>query len=190
MSPLKSRAKGELFGVRAALLLGLSAAACLAPQATLAQPARAIPAYGNSNLVYFGARITVDDIDKSLEFYKLIGLKVIGRNGADPNKGQYTLSPTGLPVDNKLALQFDKTKTTPTPKGEVLNELVFAVSDLDRRVDMLIAAGYKIDRRGEQRFPFSSTPPYPTSVKAIKTAFLKDPNGVSVELIQWDLEGG
>lgn len=183
--------KGGLRGARAALLLGLLASVSLASQAAAAAgpPARGAPKYANSNMDYIGLRINVADIDKSVEFYtKIVGLKVAARSG-NAQRGQVQLTPTGSVVDAKLALAYDTTKTTPIANGDALGDLVFAVNDIEKRVELLTAAGYKVVRRGGSTPPFNSVPPYPASIKSNIAVWTTDPNGLSVEFLQWNVEG-
>lgn len=143
-----------------------------------------------TTFTYTGTKINVSDVDRSVEFYtKLIGLKVATRFARTEERGEYLLTPTGKLVDDKLTLVFDKTRREPPVMGNQFVNLIFGVTDLKQRVAALKAAGYKVHREVEVKPPFPANPPYPPSVKSVALAFTRDPDGIEIELVQWNVEG-
>lgn len=155
------------------------------------------PAVSARTPTYVGSKIRVNDLQRSIDFYtKIIGLKVATKIEFVKGKGEVLLTTSGRLVDNKLTLVYDTTRhdpTTPhhdapTSSSQFVN-LIFGVDNLASRIEALKAAGYAVERTFEVKPPFPAEPPYPPSITSVSLAFTTDPDGIGVELTQWNYSG-
>jgi lactoylglutathione lyase len=123
---------------------------------------------------YLHTMIRVKDLDESVKFYtELLGMKELRRN--DVPDGKYTLAFVGY-GDEKTNTVLELTYNYGVDEyeqGTAFGHLALGVPDIHATVEALRAAGAKIARE-------------PGPVKFGKTviAFIEDPNGYKIELIE------
>ena len=111
--------------------------------------------------------IRVRDLDAALAFYALLGLHEVRRSVNEA--GRYTLvflSTGADPAEVELTYNWDQAE--PYTTGRFFGHLAYAVDDIYGLCARLMAAGVTIHR-----------PP-----RDGRMAFVKSPDGVSVELLQ------
>jgi lactoylglutathione lyase len=121
----------------------------------------------NAPMKYLHTMVRVTDVDKSIAFYKELGLNEVRR--IDNEKGRYTLYFLAAPGDE--AAQVELTfNWDPEVYGEGRNfgHLAYLVEDIYALCDKLQKAGIVINR-----------PPRDGHM-----AFVRSPDNISVELIQ------
>jgi lactoylglutathione lyase len=121
----------------------------------------------NASMKYLHTMVRVTDVDKSIAFYKELGLNEVRR--IDNEKGRYTLYFLAAPGDE--AAQVELTfNWDPEVYGEGRNfgHLAYLVEDIYALCDKLQKAGITINR-----------PPRDGHM-----AFIRSPDNISVELIQ------
>jgi lactoylglutathione lyase len=119
------------------------------------------------NVKYLHTMVRVSDLDASLEFYcGKLGLSMTGRH--DDEKGRFTLAflaTAGEKWQIELTHNWDP---EPLDVGRGFGHLAFLTDDLYDLCDRLVKDGVQLYR-----------PPHDG-----KVAFVKSPDGVSIELIQ------
>lgn len=121
--------------------------------------------------------LRVFDLDKSISFYKTLGLHEVRRK--DVPEGKYTLVYMAYQGNDKggaeLELTYNWGSETPYNVGTGFGHLAFGVDDVTQLVEKIRQSGGKITRE-------------PGPVKFGKTfiAFVEDPDGYKIELIQND----
>jgi len=115
--------------------------------------------------------LRVEDLGRSLEFYENLGYDVVGTVRAT-KFGCLTM--LKLPMDPFVTLELvhDPGAGTITPVG--LNHLVIGVEALHDTVARLTALGIEADE-----------PSSPDGSEDFWTAWLTDPDGYRIELVQW-----
>ena len=127
-----------------------------------------------SDFQYLHTMIRVKDLDESVKFYtELLGMKELRRN--DVPDGKYTLAFVGYGDEAShtvLELTYNYGVDN-YDQGTAFGHLAIGVPDIYGAVEKLRAAGVKISRE-------------PGPVKFGKTviAFIEDPNGYKIELIE------
>lgn len=127
-----------------------------------------------SDFQYLHTMIRVKDLDESVKFYtELLGMKELRRN--DVPDGKYTLAFVGYGDETsntvlELTYNYGVDKYD---QGDAFGHLALGVPDIYAAVETLRAAGTKVTRE-------------PGPVKFGKTviAFVEDPNGYKIELIE------
>jgi lactoylglutathione lyase len=160
-------------------LVALSA--CLAP----AHPADA--SEGDASQVaaplLFLTKINVADLDRSLAFYtSVLGLQELWRGGP-PTAPQVILvsSPRDYEQAHRgLVLVYDSERKGPLVLGDGLNNITFIVPDIRQSTKRIAEAGYEVGPVIGPRKANSSF------AKTYYVAFVKDPDGRTVELVQHD----
>ena len=117
--------------------------------------------------------IRVGDLDRSVAFYRRLGLTELRRR--DVPEGQYTLAFLGFAEDEHAAgieLTYNY-GVEHYEHGAAFGHLVFGVADLYGLRERLRAAGVKIRRE-----------PGPVKFGTTLIAFVEDPDGYRVELIE------
>lgn len=119
------------------------------------------------------ASITVKNMDQSINFYcNTLGLRLASRREIPENRAEIAFV-EGENGDN-LALELthwkDKKDWT---DGDQLDHIAFLVSDVQKSVDEFRQKGVEVAKE-----------PYSLSGSKSKIAFIKDPNGIWLELIQ------
>jgi lactoylglutathione lyase len=113
--------------------------------------------------------VRVVDIDASIAFYEQLGFEVRGRLNFETAYNVYL----GLPGDgDRLELTVNVGREEPYELGEGYNHIAMTVPDLDARLAELAQAGIEPER-----------PPYQVPGKDIRIAFVRDPDGYRVELV-------
>ncbi len=116
---------------------------------------------------YLHTMVRVTDLDASIAFYELLGLKEIRRMEND--KGRYTLVFLAAPGDEaaqvELTSNWDARQYT---GGRNFGHLAYAVDDIHASCARLQAGGVIIAR-----------PP-----RDGRMAFVRSPDGISIELLQ------
>jgi lactoylglutathione lyase len=119
--------------------------------------------------------IRVFDMDKSIDFYtRHLGMKLLRRK--DYPSGEFTLAFVGYgdEMDNTvIELTHNWGQKTPYELGSAFGHLAVGVTDIYGTCEKLGAEGVKIPR-----------PPGPMKHGGSVIAFIEDPDGYKIELIQ------
>lgn len=119
--------------------------------------------------------IRVLDLDKSIQFYtQLLGMRLLRRT--DYEGGRFTLAFVGYGEESDTAvleLTHNWDQTEPYAIGTGFGHLAIGVADIYAACDALRAAGVKITRE-----------PGPMKHGSTVIAFVEDPDGYKVELIE------
>jgi lactoylglutathione lyase len=110
-------------------------------------------------------------MDKSIDFYSdVLGLTLVERKEIPENKAEiaFVKDQNGLEIE----LTFWREKKDWTD-GDQLDHIAFMVDDVKQSVDNFRSKGVEIARE-----------PYSLKGSNSKIAFIKDPNGIWLELIQ------
>lgn len=123
---------------------------------------------------YLHTMIRVNDLEESIGFYtKLLGMRELRRT--DVPDGKYTLAFVGYGGERDhtvLELTYNY-GTDHYDQGSAFGHLALGVSDIKATVEKLRAAGAKISRE-----------PGPVKFGTTVIAFIEDPNGYKIELIE------
>jgi lactoylglutathione lyase len=119
--------------------------------------------------------IRVRDLEKSIAFYTgMLGMKVLRRN--DYPDGKFTLAFVGY-GDEKSSTVIELThnwdRAEPYGLGDGFGHMALGVPDIYKACDRLAAEGVKITR-----------PPGPMKHGKTVIAFVEDPDGYKIELIE------
>lgn len=119
------------------------------------------------------ASITVKDMDESIKFYcDTLGLKLSRRREIPENNAEIAFV-KGEGNDNlALELTWWKDKQDWTD-GDQLDHVAFVVEDVQKCIEDLRQKGVEITKE-----------PYSLSGSKSKIAFVKDPNGIWLEIIE------
>jgi lactoylglutathione lyase len=124
--------------------------------------------------------IRVGNLERSLDFYtKLLGMKLLRRN--DYPGGRFTLAFVGY-GDESAHTVIELTHNWDTERydlGTGFGHVALGVDDIYRACDELRAKGAKITRE-----------PGPMKHGGTEIAFIEDPDGYKIELIQLGGRGG
>ena len=119
--------------------------------------------------------IRVKDLDKSLDFYtRLLGMTLLRRT--DFPSGKFTLAFVGYGNEDTAAvieLTHNWDQAEPYDIGDGFGHVAIGVPDIYGTCDALAAAGASIPR-----------PPGPMKHGSTVIAFIEDPDGYKIELIQ------
>ena len=130
-------------------------------------------AFGRSRLLH--TMIRVFDLEKSLDFYtRLLGMKLLRRK--DFPTGEFTLAFVGYGDEENstvIELTHNWPQKEPYQLGSAFGHLAIAVPDVYAACERLKQAGVKIPR-----------PPGPMKHGGSVIAFIEDPDGYKIELIQ------
>jgi catechol 2,3-dioxygenase-like lactoylglutathione lyase family enzyme len=131
---------------------------------------------------FFSTKINVANLQRSTDFYtKVMGLTYIGRVNIRPGSEEVLLSPNGKALNQLLILYFERDRKEPLIHGTLFNNMVFVYTDLSEFIQRFKAAGYTLTSgSGEAR------PSPVTFAKSVKIATAKDPDGLNLELIQFN----
>ena len=113
--------------------------------------------------------LRVSDLERSLAFYTALGYAKLG---SVPETEFGSLTMLRLPDDPFVSLELVHDPARPVEDTGAVNHLVVQVDDLDATMAALAARGVT----GEP-----PTAPGP----GIRTAWLTDPDGYRIELVQW-----
>ena len=121
--------------------------------------------------------IRVFDLEKSLDFYsRLLGMQVLRKR--DVPEGRYTLAFVGYGAEDDstvIELTHNWDQKEPYALGTAFGHLAVGVADVYATCDKLGKAGVKITR-----------PAGPVKFGTTVIAFIEDPDGYKIELIQRD----
>ena len=119
--------------------------------------------------------LRVYDLDRSLDFYtRLMGMTLIRKR--DVPEGRYTLAFVGYDDEASgtvLELTYNYDQKEPYTLGAGFGHLAIGVPDLYKTCDALAKEGVRIPR-----------PPGPLKFGTVHIAFVEDPDGYKIELIQ------
>lgn len=128
----------------------------------------------SEEFTYLHTMLRVNNLDESVNFYtKLLGMKELRRR--EVPDGKYTLVFVGYghePEHTVLELTYNW-GTDHYDIGSAFGHLALGVPDIYATCDKLKAAGVKIPR-----------PPGPVQFGTTVIAFIEDPNGYKIELIE------
>ncbi|MCF3946325.1 lactoylglutathione lyase [Acidiphilium sp. AL] len=128
----------------------------------------------SSEFQYLHTMIRVNDLEESVDFYtRMLGMKELRRN--DVPDGKYTLAFVGY-GDEKSNTVLELTYNYGTDRydqGNAFGHLALGVPDIKTTVEKLRAGGVKIARE-----------PGPVKFGTTVIAFIEDPNGYKIELIE------
>jgi lactoylglutathione lyase len=114
--------------------------------------------------------ITVKDMDETIQFYtKRMGMTLVGRREIKQNNAEIAfLKISG--TNHRIELTWWKDKKE-YAEGDQLDHLAFGVKNLRATVEKLRTRGVEIAKE-------------PYSLGSSQIAFVKDPNGIWLELIE------
>ena len=119
--------------------------------------------------------LRVYDLEKSLDFYtRLLGMKLLRRN--DYEGGRFTLAFVGYGDEKDTAvleLTYNWDQAQPYDIGTAYGHIALGVPDIYATCEQLAKEGVKIQR-----------PPGPMKHGTTVIAFIEDPDGYKVELIE------
>ena len=119
--------------------------------------------------------IRVHDLDQSLDFYtRLLGMKLLRKK--DYPTGEFTLAFVGYGSEEDstvVELTHNWPRKEPYALGEGFGHLAIAVADIYGACERLAAEGVKIPR-----------PPGPMKHGGSVIAFIEDPDGYKIELVE------
>jgi lactoylglutathione lyase len=116
--------------------------------------------------------ITVKDMDESIKFYtEIIGLELRNRREIPENKAEIAFL-SDKQSDVQLELTYWKEKKD-WNQGDELDHLAFSVPDMDEAMKFFRNSKVEITKE-----------PYSLRGSTNKIAFISDPNGIWLEIIQ------
>ena len=115
--------------------------------------------------------LRVADLERSLTFYSGVGYEVVGEV---PETGIGHLTMLKLPDDEFVTIELVHQPGDDAPGGSGLSHFVIAVESMATTVDRLAAAGIDVE-----------APTSPDGSDDFLTAFVTDPDGNRIELVQW-----
>ncbi|MFT8809538.1 lactoylglutathione lyase [Gluconobacter sp.] len=119
--------------------------------------------------------VRIRDIDRSLAFYQLLGMKELRRK--EVREGRYTLVFIGF-ADNahgqaEIELTFNWDQETDYEVGTGFGHFAIGVPDVGALVETVRAGGGKVTREAG-----------PLKFGTVIIAFVEDPDGYKIELIE------
>jgi len=119
--------------------------------------------------------IRVFDLDRSIDFYcRLMGMKLLRKREVEA--GRYTIAFVGYGDDathTVVELTYNWDQKEPYAIGSGFGHLAIGVSDIYGTCKALAEEGVKIPR-----------PPGPLKFGTVNIAFIEDPDGYKIELIE------
>jgi lactoylglutathione lyase len=119
--------------------------------------------------LHFGLRVA--DLARSLAFYTAVGYEKVGEV-AETDVGHLTM--LKLPGDEFVAIELVHDREGPAVDGNRLSHIVLQVQSLDIALAEFAAVG--ID---------AEAPTSPDGSDDFRTAWIVDPDGNRIELVQW-----
>ncbi len=117
--------------------------------------------------LHFGVRVS--DLENSLTFYKALGYEVVGEVPETPIGHLVMLQ---LPDDEFVSIELVDDPSTPIEPGNALSHLAVHVQDMGATLGRLAEHGLDAEQGMKQD-------------DGMWTAFLTDPDGLRIELVQW-----
>jgi lactoylglutathione lyase len=140
---------------------------------TATHEAKGVGAAGRLRFLHTMLRVV--DLDRSLDFYtRLMGMKVLRRR--EVPGGRYTLAFVGYGEESDatvIELTYNWDQKEPYAIGTAFGHLAIAVPDVRATCATLAAEGVRITR-----------PPGPVKFGTTVIAFIEDPDGYKIELIE------
>lgn len=131
--------------------------------------------HGKSKFRMLHTMIRVKDLDRSLAFYTgLLGMQLLRKK--DYPDGKFTLAFVGYGSEEQNAvieLTHNWGREEPYEIGNGFGHLALGVPDIYKTCEQLAASGAKVTR-----------PPGPMKFGGSVIAFIEDPDGYKIELIQ------
>ncbi len=128
-----------------------------------------------SEFRFLHTMIRVFDLDKSISFYtETLGMKLLRKN--DFPEGKFTLAFVGYGEESEqtvIELTHNWDQLEPYDQGNAFGHLALGVADIYKTCEDLRAVGAKIVRE-----------PGPMKHGTTIIAFIEDPDGYKIELIQ------
>lgn len=123
--------------------------------------------------------IRVGDLDASLNFYtKVLGMKLFRKK--DYPEGRFTLAFVGYESEDKGAIELTHNwHTYKYDHGDAFGHIAIAVEDIRKTCDAIRQAGGQVTRE-----------PGPMKHGTTVIAFVQDPDGYKIELIEKGTQGG
>ncbi|QLE85669.1 MULTISPECIES: lactoylglutathione lyase [Shewanella] len=126
-----------------------------------------------SQLLHTMLRVT--DLERSIEFYtQVLGMKLLRKS--ENEQYRYTLAFVGYAEESSGAAVVELTHNWDTDKydlGDAFGHLAIGEQDIYQRCEAIAAAGGKVTRE-----------PGPVAGGSTEIAFVEDPDGYKIELIQ------
>lgn len=119
--------------------------------------------------LHFGLRVA--DLERSLAFYEAVGYDVIG---TVPETAFGSLTMLKLPGDDFVTIELVHDPERELDRGNVLNHLVIKVESMHATMRELAARGVDVEE-----------PTSPAGTDDFLTAWMTDPDGNRIELVQW-----
>ena len=143
---------------------------------TMTETAAAVKAIaGTDKFRFLHTMIRVRDLDASLQFYTdLLGMKLLRKR--DYPSGKFTLAFVGYGDESSntvIELTHNWSQAEPYNLGSAFGHLALGVPDVYETCERLAAAGVKIPR-----------PAGPMAHGGSVIAFIEDPDGYRIELVQ------
>jgi lactoylglutathione lyase len=131
-----------------------------------------VPFQSRIDLKIAHTSITVKDLERSLDFYcGSLGLKLVSRREIPENKAEIAFVRGEDQDSPSLELTFWREKKDWTD-GDQLDHIALSVPDVVKSVEELRKKGVEIVKE-----------PYSLKGSTNKIAFIKDPNGIWLELV-------
>src|SRR5579863_8363603 len=115
--------------------------------------------------------IFVNDMQESIDFYTKLGLKLLG--GPHHYPGNCDMAFVGANWDSYVELVYDLEEHPPYELGNRYEHLALEVDDVPATIERLRALGVKVVKEPKKS---------PGGTRTI--AFVEDPNGIPVELLE------
>ncbi len=125
---------------------------------------------GECGLRLLHTSITVKNMDESIRFYtEKLGLSLLGRREIKQNNAEiaFLAAPN---TDHRIELTWWRDKKDYL-EGDQLDHIAFGVEDLDQTVRRMREQGVEVAKE-------------PYTLGSSRIAFIKDPNGIWLELIE------
>jgi lactoylglutathione lyase len=140
---------------------------------TAAASKPAAPVIGKGRMLH--TMLRVFDLEKSVDFYsRLLGMEVLRQR--EVPEGRYTLAFVGYGAEDSntvIELTYNWDQKEPYALGSAFGHLAIGVGDVYATCEKLGKEGVKITR-----------PPGPVKFGTTVIAFIEDPDGYKIELIQ------
>jgi catechol 2,3-dioxygenase-like lactoylglutathione lyase family enzyme len=113
------------------------------------------------------------DLDKSIEFYAKLGFKLLRRVAFGAEDARRELAYVGN-AESVIELVLPRDLADPIGGGTGLRPFAMTVEDADAVTDELEALGVEIIMKARPAFSFAG-----------RTAMIRDPSGIEIELREW-----
>jgi lactoylglutathione lyase len=126
---------------------------------------------GHMRTLHFGLRVA--DLERSLAFYAALGYEVVG---SVPSSSVGDLTMIKLPGDAFVTIELVwGSSASAAGRGDGLSHFVIKVESMDAVLVHLAAEGFRPDE----------PPGSPDGSNEFRTAWITDPDGNRIELVQW-----